>query len=147
MAGRFVTLVAAADTELARWNAGAQEGQYTVVRDIELLERTLLSPVIQAAGEIARVIIDGGTSLDHFLRLASGLPGNFRGELLFIRRDGSGYLSTRELQTQRSVRTLTAPEVEVYLRWHGLPARPRSSYPAESTPTPPPQRPHKNRPK
>ncbi len=140
MPGRFVTLVAAAETELARWNAGAHDGQYMVVRDIELLERTLLSPVIQAAGEIARVIVDGGTSLDHFLRLASGLPDTFRGELLFIRRDGSGYLSTRELQTKRSVRTLTTPEVEVYLRWHSLPARSRTSYPAESTPAPRPQK-------
>ena len=140
MPGRFVTLVAAAETELARWNAGAHDGQYMVVRDVELLERTLLSPVIQAAGEIARVIIDGGTSLDHFLRLASGLPDTFRGELLFIRRDGSGYLSTRELQTQRSVRTLSAPEVEVYLRWHSLPARSRTSYPAEPAPAPRPQK-------
>lgn len=133
MTGSFVTLVAAAETELARWTAGAAKGQYTVVRDMELLETTLLSPVIQAAGEIARVIVDGGTTLDHFLRLASTLPETFLGEMLYIRRDGSGYLSTRELQTQRSVRTLTSPEVEVYLRWHGLPARPRASYPGEGS--------------
>jgi hypothetical protein len=129
MPGRYVTLVSTAESELPRWSAGASKGEYTLVHDADLLERALFSPVIQASGEIARVVIDGGMTLDNFLRLASGLAETFRGEMLYIRRDGSGYLSSHELQTQRTVRTLTSPEVEVYLRWHGLPARPRASYP------------------
>ena len=131
MSGHFVTLVSAAESELARWSAGAAKGQYTVVSDTALLEHALFSPIIQASGEIARVIVDGGMTLDNFLRLAGALPDSFRGEMLYVRRDGSGYLSTRELQTQRTVRTLNAAEVEVYLRWHSLPARSRTTYPAE----------------
>jgi len=128
----FVTFVLPEESERARWSAGERAKSYTVVRDIDVLERTLNSPVLQAAGEIARVVIDGGTTLDRFLVLVSGLPSAFVGEILYIGRDGAGYLSTRELQTMRTVKTLGSSEVEIYLRWHGLPAKPRGSYsPAE----------------
>ena len=130
----FVTFVLPSESERARWTADERAKGYTVVRDLGVLERTLSSPVLQSAGEIARIIIDGGTSLDRFLVLTSGLPETFTGEVLYISRDGAGYLSTRELQTVRTARTLTSAEVEIYLRWHGLPAKSRSSYtPAPST--------------
>jgi hypothetical protein len=128
----FITFVLADESERARWTAGERSKGYTVVRDINVLEQTLYSPILQAAGEIARVVIDGGTSLDRFLVLVSGLPATFGGEVLYISRDGAGYLSTRELQTLRTVKTLTNVEVEIYLRWHGLPAKPRSSYTRQS---------------
>lgn len=131
----FVTFVLPDEMERARWSAGERAKGYTVVRDIDVLERTLNSPVLQAAGEIARVVIDGGTTLDRFLVLVSGLPATFAGEVLYISRDGAGYLSTRELQTQRTVKTLSSVEVEIYLRWHGLPAKPRGSYAAPERPS------------
>jgi hypothetical protein len=131
----FVTFVLPDESERARWSAGERAKGYTVVRDVDVLERTLNSPVLQAAGEIARVVIDGGTSMDRFLVLVSGLPATFAGEVLFISRDGAGYLSTRELQTMRTVKTLTSVEVEIYLRWHGLPAKPRGSYTAPERPS------------
>lgn len=131
----FVTFVLPDEMERARWSAGERAKGYTVVRDIDVLERTLNSPVLQAAGEIARVVIDGGTSLDRFLVLVSGLPATFAGEVLYITRDGAGYLSTRELQTVRTVKNLTNVEVEIYLRWHGLPAKPRGSYAAPERPS------------
>lgn len=124
----FVTFILPDDAERSRWAANERVKGYTVVRDVDVLERTLQSPVLQAAGDIARVVIDGGTTLDRFLVLVSGLPAAFSGEVLFISRDGAGYLSTRELQTVRTVKTLSNVEVEIYLRWHGLPARPRTSY-------------------
>jgi hypothetical protein len=48
--------------------------------------------------------------------------------MLFVNRDGSGYLSTRDIDVRRTVRSISSSEVEVYLRWLGLPARPRASY-------------------
>jgi hypothetical protein len=71
--------------------------------------------------------------------MISGLPDTFRGEILFINRDGSGYLSSWELKTVRTVKNLGATEVEIYLRWHGLPARPRTSYGQEKAPFAPSQ--------
>ena len=130
----FVTLILPAEAELGRWTSAKSAGQYTIVRDIDFLERTLHSAIFQAAGDAARVVIDGGALLDRFLVLVSGLPDSFHGELLFIGRDGSGYLSTRELKTVRTVKNLSPTEVEIYLRWHNLPARPRSSYEHSSTP-------------
>jgi hypothetical protein len=133
-----VTLVLPAETELPRWSA-ADRARFTVIRDVDFLEQTLHSAIFQAAGDAARVVVDGGTTLDRFLILISSLPDTFRGEILFINRDGSGYLSTWELKTVRTVRNLGAAEVEIYLRWHGLPARPRTSYGQEKEPFAPEQ--------
>ena len=127
MISSYVTLVLPAEAELARW-ASADRAQYTVVRDVDFLEQTLHGAIFQAAGDAARVVIDGGCTLDRFLILISSLPDTFRGELLYINRDGSGYLSSWELKTMRTVKNLGTTEVEIYLRWHGLPARPRTSY-------------------
>ena len=136
-----VTLVCPAETEMARWSAEESAGRFLLVPDVDVLDEMLRSPVMRAAGEVVRVIIDGGADLDRFLFLVATLPDSFRGELLYIRRDGSGHLSTREIQSLRTVRTISDADVEVYLRWHGLPARPRSSYPSERAPGPPVMRP------
>ncbi len=127
----FVTFVLTDESERVRWTAEERVKGYTVVHDIDVLDHTLHSPILQVAGEMARVVIDGGASLDRFLVLVGGLPATFGGEVLYISRDGAGYLSTRELQTLRTVKTLTNVEVEIYLRWHGLPAKPRRSYTRE----------------
>ena len=123
-----VTLVTAADTELARWTAGENAGLYMVVPDSDMLESMLRSPIVRATGEIVRVIFDGSIDLDRYLLLIATLPDRFAGEILFIREDGSGYLSTRELKTTRTVKAINRMDVEVYLRWHKLPARSRETY-------------------
>ena len=103
-----------------------------MLRDINALEAMLRDPLSTHTGESVRVIIDGGIDLDRFLVLVSCMPDNFQGELLYIRRDGSGYLSTRELKNVRTVKAITEVDVEVYLRWHGLPARSRKTYEGQS---------------
>ena len=123
-----VTVVSPCETELERWSDGAAAGRYVVVPDIEMLENMLRSPAVRLSGEIERVVIDGHMELDRFLYLISTLPEKFDGEILFIRRDGSGYLSSRELRTTRTVKAINELDVEVYLRWHGLPARSRATY-------------------
>ena len=123
-----VTLVAAGETELERWSASQGAGQYMLVPDTDMLESMLRSPVVRATGEITRVVFDGVIDLDRYLLLIATLPARFTGEILFIREDGSGYLSTRELKSERTVKAISGLDVEVYLRWHGLPARSRQSY-------------------
>lgn len=127
----MVTLVLPAETELERWSAAEREGRCLVIANADLLDSMLRSPVMQATREVVRVVIDGGTDLDRFLFLVATLPDSFHGEILFVRRDGSGHMSTRELTNMRTVKTISDAEVEVYLRWHNLPARPRASYPPE----------------
>jgi hypothetical protein len=122
------TLVSPALSELERWAEAERSGRCLLVQDPDLLEGMLRSPVMQATGEIVRVVIDGSIDLDRFLHLVATLPDGFNGEILFIRRDGSGHLSTRDLASLRTVKTISDVDVEVYLRWHNLPARPRSSY-------------------
>ena len=128
------TLVSPGISELERWTAAEKEGRCLLVHDIDLLDSMLRSPVMQATREIIRVVIDGSADLDRFLVLVATLPDGFNGEILYIRRDGSGHLSTRDLKSLRTVRTITDVDVEVYLRWHNLPARPRSSYAVEQLP-------------
>lgn len=122
------TLVSPGISELQRWAEAEKAGRCLLVQDVDLLDSMLRSPVMQATREVVRVIFDGSIDLDRFLLLVATLPDGFNGEILFIRRDGSGHLSTRELKAKRTVRTINDVDVEVYLRWHNLPARPRSSY-------------------
>lgn len=129
-----VTLVCPAESELARWTGDERSRGYLVIPDIDMLDGILRSPVMQAAREVTRVIIDGGAELDRFLVIVATLPESFRGEILFVRGDGSGHLSSRELKTTRTVRTISREDVEIYLRWHNLPARPRASYVPEAAP-------------
>ncbi|HEX6178436.1 MAG TPA: hypothetical protein VF057_08745 [Thermoanaerobaculia bacterium] len=124
-------MICPADSELSRWTGDARSSNYLIVPDIDMLEGMMRNPVVQAAGEVTRVVIDGGAELDRFLLLIATLPDSFAGDILFIRGDGSGHFSSRELKTKRTVRTISKEEVEIYLRWHNLPARPRSSYVAE----------------
>lgn len=128
------TLVSPGISELERWTEAEKEGRCLIVQDVDLLDSMLRSPVMQATREVVRVVIDGSADLDRFLLLVATLPDGFNGEILYIRRDGSGHLSTRDLKSLRTVRTITDVDVEVYLRWHNLPARPRSSYVVEPPP-------------
>lgn len=128
-----VTIISPCAEELPRWTSARTADRYTVVPDIDLLEEMLHSPMVGGLGEIERVVIDGQIDLDRFMLLTATLPDRFNGELLFIRPDGSGYLSTRELKSVRSVKAISEMEVEVYLRWHGLPARSRSSYSSDDS--------------
>lgn len=128
------TLVSPGISELERWSEAEKEGRCLLVQDIDLLDSMLRSPIMQATREVVRVVIDGSADLDRFLLLVATLPDGFNGEILYIRRDGSGHLSTRDLKSLRTVKTITDVDVEVYLRWHNLPARPRSSYVAEPSP-------------
>lgn len=122
------TLVSPGISELERWADAEKAGRCLLVQDVDLLDSMLRSPVMQATREVVRVVIDGSVDLDRFLLLVATLPDGFNGEILFIRRDGSGHLSTRDLKSKRTVRTISDVDVEVYLRWHNLPARPRASY-------------------
>jgi hypothetical protein len=134
----MVTLVAPSASETERWAAAERKGRCLVITDLDLLESMLRSAVMQSTREIVRVVIDGGADLDRFLFLVATLPDTFHGEILFIRPDGTGHLSTRELVTRRTVRTISEVEVEVYLRWHNLPARSRDSYhETKESPEPP----------
>ena len=127
-----VTLVSAAESERPRWNASARGARYIVLDTIDLLEEAVRAPRAKTGADPIRVVIDGGIDLDRFLMLVATLPDTFNGELLYIRRDGSGYLSTRELGNLRTVKTISEVDVEVYLRWNNLPARSRTSYEPES---------------
>ena len=123
-----VTFVSAGASEVSRWNANASTGHYRVANDIDQLESLLREYFFMRKRGTVRVVIDGGIDLDRFLIFVALLPEEFQGELLYVRADGSGYLSTRELGTERYVKAIAALDVEVYLRWHGLPARARDSY-------------------
>ena len=128
MAAKHLVFVLPNNAERDRWVPGALARQFTIVRDVDVLEATLRSAVVEGGGDTVRVVVDGGAMLDQFLVLVSTAPRTFIGEMLFISRDGSGYLSTRDIDVKRTVRAIAAAEVEVYLRWLGLPARPRASY-------------------
>lgn len=130
----MATLASPGRSELDRWAAAEKEGRCLIVPDIDLLDSMLRSPVMLATREVVRVVIDGSADLDRFLVLVATLPDAFNGEILYIRRDGSGHLSRRDLASRRTVTSISDVDVEVYLRWHSLPARPRSSYVVEPQP-------------
>ncbi|HEX2061739.1 MAG TPA: hypothetical protein VHK90_13455 [Thermoanaerobaculia bacterium] len=70
--------------------------------------------------DIERVIVDRAGDADDYLDLLSGTPSEFLGDMLFIRDDGSGFLSATARGGNRVLYALTAYDIRFYLETHDL---------------------------
>jgi hypothetical protein len=73
-----------------------------------------------AALDIERLIVDRAATADEFLDLLAALPPEFTGDVLFIRDDGSGFLSATGRGGDRVVYALSGRDVRFYLETHEL---------------------------
>ncbi|HEX6083495.1 MAG TPA: hypothetical protein VF266_03155 [Thermoanaerobaculia bacterium] len=90
------------------------------VDSVRALRFALSAAVTETELDISRVIVDRVAGGDEFLDLLTALPGEFHGDVLFVRDDGTGVLSATGRGGDRVLYALMAHDVRFYLETHDL---------------------------
>ncbi|HUP65914.1 MAG TPA: hypothetical protein VM557_11620 [Thermoanaerobaculia bacterium] len=85
-----------------------------VMSNYALLEGALYSGVLEHSRAISHVILDRSADPTTFLKFLSGLPEEFRGDVLLILDKGEGYLSSISRGDGRHLYGLTALDIDFY---------------------------------
>jgi hypothetical protein len=70
--------------------------------------------------DVERVIVDRAGGAEEFLDLLACMPAELHGDILFIRDDGSGFLSATGRGGDRVLYALTSHDIRFYLETHDL---------------------------
>lgn len=116
-----ITLVASAPTKPdLDWRMAASHARIAFVGTLKALQFALDSVSRDGGLDIERVIVDRSGSADDFLELLARVPGEFAGDVVFLRDDGRGFISATARGGDRVIYSLTARDVRFYLETHGL---------------------------
>ncbi|HET7435105.1 MAG TPA: hypothetical protein VFN10_10395 [Thermoanaerobaculia bacterium] len=90
------------------------------VNTFTVLKYALAGSLSDMRLDIERVVIDNAASPAEFLEMLSSLPGDFSGDAMLIRSDGSAFLSASGRGDGRVIYSMTATDVRFYLETHDL---------------------------
>jgi hypothetical protein len=103
------------------WNyAGCACANVAFLDSVNVLKFALRSAVMPGGLDISRVIVDRAGTAEQFLELLSDIPGELAADVLFIRDDGSGFLSATGRGGDRVLYNLARVDVRFYLETQNL---------------------------
>jgi hypothetical protein len=103
------------------WNYSTKGRQRVAFVDSTNALRFALGAALHDVGlDVERIIIDRAAESDDFLELLAAMPPEFAGDALFIRDDGSGFLSATGRGCDRVLYSLAHRDVRFYLETHDL---------------------------
>jgi hypothetical protein len=70
--------------------------------------------------DVERIILDRVSCADNYLQLLSELPHYFTGDALYLKTDGSGFLSATGRGGDRRIYQLSATDIRFYLETAGI---------------------------
>jgi hypothetical protein len=107
------------------WN-GTQDSdsRLVFVPSFTVLCYAIENAVGSLAQDVERVVIDRASTAAEFLELLATLPAEFNGDVLFIRADASGFLSSTGRGGDRVLYLLDVNDVDFYLETHTLVSAP-----------------------
>jgi len=119
---RRVTLIARESTKPDfDWNYfGCANMSVAFLESVAVLRYALVAAVTEVGLDVGRVIVDRAGAADDFLELLTALPGEFTGDVLLIRDDGTGVMSATARGGDRVLYALMAHDVRFYLETHNL---------------------------
>jgi hypothetical protein len=119
---RRITLVARTAGMAARdWDFSNPMGSRIVFVDaLPFLSPAIDRGVTESGYDLERVIIDGTATATQFLELLATLPNTFLGDILFVGRDGRGFLSSAGRGDGRVLYSLSEHDLEFYLHTNAL---------------------------
>ncbi len=122
MSDQRITLIARKATKPnVDWNhARSSAMRMAFLESVTALKFALGVAIHDASLDIERVIIDRAASAEDYLDLLANLQGEFTGDILMIRDDGSGFLSATGRGGDRIFYALAARDVRFYLETHEL---------------------------
>jgi hypothetical protein len=117
-----VTLVARENTKPDMdWNYSRPTSRNVAfVDNVASLRFALDAAVTEVGLDVGRVIVDRAGDANAFLELLTAMPGEFTGDALLIRDDGSGFLSASGRGGDRVLYALTVHDIRFYLETHNL---------------------------
>lgn len=117
-----ITLVARQETKpTVDWNHGRARVHRVAFLDSVAALRFALGSALHDVGlDVERVIIDRSGSAEEFLTMLASLPTEFTGDMLFVRDDGSGFLSATGRGGDRVLYALSGYDIRFYLETHDL---------------------------
>jgi hypothetical protein len=120
---RRITLVTRPTTRHAEraWNfSNDAQSRVIVVGSFTVLRYALEQSMSEMAQDVERLVIDRTATASQYLELLAALPGEFVGDVLFIRDDESGFLSAAGRGAGRMIYTLSHKDLSFYLTTHDL---------------------------
>lgn len=117
---RKITIVLTrSEVNKSAWESAFPGSPTIVLRGIELVREILWTEGVLGRGEIQRVVLDGGIEPLAFLDFLSTVPPKFLGDILFITRNGSGFLSSSVSRGEgRVLYGLMKSDVAFYIQLH-----------------------------
>ena len=118
---RRVTLVARhPGIPFRNWDISHHAPSRVIFVDTFTMLRFAVEHGIELARDVERVIIDRTGSATQYLDFLASLPQEFLGEVMFVRGDGSAYLSSVGRGGHRILYSLSENDVSFYLDTHNL---------------------------
>jgi hypothetical protein len=121
-ANRRITLVARPSSKPSHdWNhERTRSGQVAFVESFRAL-RFAFGPALEDVGlDVERVILDRCGDCGDFLEFLTEMPAAFAGDIVFLREDGSGFLSATGRGGDRLLYSMREQDVRFYLEAHDL---------------------------
>ncbi len=96
------------------------ESRLVMLDSYTVLRYSMAKPLVDLDVDVERIILDRSSSASDYLALLASLPHEFTGDVLMIRDDESGFLSSTGRGGDRVLYALTANDMQFYLEAHGL---------------------------
>jgi hypothetical protein len=104
-----------------KWDRTAQAPSRVVLLDsFTVLRYTVASSLVTVDADIERIVLDRSTSASEYLALLAEMPREFHGDVLLIRADESGFLSSSGRGGDRVLYALSPEDLKFYLSTHNL---------------------------
>ena len=118
---RLTLIARAANKPSFDWNhERSRRGQLAFIETLNAL-RFAFGPAVNDVGvDFERVIVDRCGDAETFLEFLSTMPLSYPGDVLFLRDDGSGFLSATGRGGDRLLYSLRPRDVRFYLETHDL---------------------------
>lgn len=119
---RRITLVSRhAQLPERKWErALAAPSRVVLLDSYTILRHTVSASVVHLEADVERIILDRSTSASDYLALLAELPREFNGDVMMIRDDETGFLSSTGRGGDRILYALSSDDVRFYIETHGL---------------------------
>lgn len=103
------------------WDRSTQaESRLVMLDSFTVLKYAIARPVVDLDVDVERIILDRSSSASDFLALLAALPHQFTGDVVMIRDDETGFLSSTGRGGDRVLYATSADDMRFYLDAHGL---------------------------
>lgn len=104
-----------------KWERSAEGPNRIVLLDsFSLLRNAICTSLSDEDPDVERILLDRSSSASDYLALLADLPPTFTGDVMMIRDDDTGFLSSNGRGGDRILYALSADDVHFYLETHRL---------------------------